>query len=266
MKIIEDTPNRLVLKEGALRTRSLGVLVIIVGLVMLGAGIKNHTQHNIILLDAVGLLLAVAGTLLLFISQSDMVVADKSTRQLSVSFKSLKNRRGVNQTNSFADIQSVQLFQHYQQVFNGGPNNFNHGPGMSFGGGFGVGMANQQTTLEQSLIVQLKNGTNITIAHEDKQTGLTLGLSANSLVNKGQKLAAVIGVPFDQQGAATPGQLLQMVEHKVVGQPESFVPPANNSPQSDQPVTPPGSPNQFTAPQPTPAEPAQETPPDQNNY
>ena len=137
---------------------------------------------------------------------------------------------------------------------------------MSFGGGFGVGMANQQTTLEQSLIVQLKNGTNITIAHEDKQTGLTLGLSANSLVNKGQKLAAVIGVPFDQQGAATPGQLLQMVEHKVVGQPESFVPPANNSPQSDQPVTPPSSPNQFTAPQPTPAEPAQETPPDQNNY
>jgi hypothetical protein len=183
-----------------------------------------------------------------------------------VTFKSLKNRQGVSQTNSFDDIQSVQLFQHYQQVFNGGPNNFNNGPGMSFGGGFGIGMANQQTTLEQSLIVQLKNGTNITIAHEDKQTGLTLGLSANSLINKGQKLAAVIGVPFDQQGAATPGQLMQMVEHKIVGQPESFVPPADNPTQPAQPVTPPASPNQFISPDQTPNEPDQETPPDQNNY
>jgi hypothetical protein len=122
----------------------------------------------------------------------------------------------------------VQLFQHYQQVVEA-PNNFNNGPGMTFGGGFGVGMGNTQTMLDQSLSIQLKNGTSVNIAKEDKQTGLALGISSSALVKKGQKLAAVIGVPFDQQGPSTPGQLFQGIERSIIEPPNNPPTPPNQT-------------------------------------
>ena len=181
MKIVEDTPNRIVLKEGALTARVFGAALLIAGLGGLGLAIAYRTNlHNGYLFDAIAVVFAAIGVFMLSSAKSDMVVADNTSRQLSVTFKSLKNRQGSNQSYSFNDVQFVQLFQHYQQVVEA-PNNFNNGPGMTFGGGFGVGMGNTQTMLDQSLSIQLKNGTAVNIAKEDKQTGLALGFSANSL-------------------------------------------------------------------------------------
>ena len=219
MKIVEDTPNRLVLKETALVAQIVAVVIIIVGLVVLGLGIKNQAViGNNFLFDIIGIAFAALGVFLLSSAKSEVVIADKTSRQLSVNFKSLKNRQGTNKVYSFDDIKSVQIFQHYQQVMEA-PNNFNNGPGMAFGGGFGVGMANTQTMLDQSLGLQLKNSKIVTIANEDKQTVLTLGISANPLLKKGQKLAAVIGVPFYQPGPGTPSQLFQGIERGIIGQP-----------------------------------------------
>jgi hypothetical protein len=223
MKIVEDTPQRLVLKEGAFKGRAVGLIFVVIGLGFVGLGVANHTQHNIFWFYIFGVIFAAAGAFAFLTTKSDLLVADQTSRQLSVTFKSLRKRQGVDQTYSFDDVQAIQLFQNYQQTFNGGPTTFNNGPGISFGGGFGVGMANTSTMLDQTLVVQLKNGQSVTIAHEDKQTGLTLGITANSLITKGQKLATILGVPFNQGGANTPGQMLRGVEQNIAGQPESFV-------------------------------------------
>ena len=229
MKIVADTPNRLVLKEGALTARVFGATLLIAALVGLGLAIAYHAKlHNSFLFDAIAVVFAAVGVLMLTTAKSDMVVADNTSRQLSVTFKSLKNRGGSRQTYSFNDVQSVQLFQHYQQVVEA-PNNFNNGPGMTFGGGFGVCMGNTQTMLDQSLSIQLKNGTSVNIAKEDKQTGLALGISSSALVKKGQKLAAVIGVPFDQQGPSTPGQLFQGIERSIIEPPNNPPTPPNQT-------------------------------------
>ena len=238
MKIVEDSPNRLVLKEGSLTSRIFGAVLMIAGLVGAGLAVAFRAKlHNSFIFDAIGIVVAAGGGFMLTSAQSDMVVADNTSKQLTVTFKSLKKRQGANQTYSFNDVQSVQLLQHYQQVVEAS-NNFNNGPGMSFGGGFGVGMGNTQTMLDQSLSVQLKNGSTVTIANEDKQTGLTLGISANSLVTKGQKLAAVMEVPFNQQGPSTPGQFLQGIERGIVGQPESFARPQAQVPDNKPAPTP----------------------------
>lgn len=264
MKIVEDTPNRLVLKEGDVGSLVFAVIVFIVGAGVLVFGLIDYAKlHNSYLFDAIGLVVAGLGGFLFTSAKSDVVTADNANRQLSVVFKSVKNHQGANQTYSFDDIQSVQLFQHYQQVMET-PNNFNNGPGMSFGGGFGVGNVNTQTMLDQSLSVQLKNGTTVTIANEDKQTGLTLGLSINSLVNKGQKLAAVLGVPFNQQGPSTPGQLLQGVERDIVGQPESFVQSSGPQPVSNPTSEPQPAPTDSPMPETSADQPVQ-SPPDQTN-
>ncbi len=237
MKIVEDSPNRLVLKEGDLGPIAFAIITLLVGIVVLVLGLTYHAKlHNSYLFDAIGIVVVGLGVFLLASAKSDTVTADKTSQLLTVIFKSLKNKQGANQSYSFADIQSVQLTQHYQQVMEA-PNNINNGPGISFGGGFGVGNINTQTMLDQNLAILLKNGTTITIANEDKQTGFSLGISANSLVTKGQKLAAVIGVPFNQQGPSSPGQLFQGIERDIVGQPQSFnqsPPPQTPSNQPDQ--------------------------------
>lgn len=261
MKIVEDSPSRLVLKESALKQYAIGALFAVIG-VGVGIGGSQAPKDGIVLV-LFGAVFAVAGIVAIIFSKSDTVTVDKSSRQIIIIFKSLKNKNGQSQTVSFDDVSNIQLFQQYKQQFvNNGMNN--GGSGLSFGSG-GVGSGNMQTELQMNLALQLKNGTMITIANEQRQAGLNLGISSNSLIDKGQKLAAAIGVPFQQQGTETVGQAFHEIKQAISGQPNTIAeqPVSANPPvQATVPVPPAPMP---IAPQPmTPVNPApQAIPPEQ---
>ena len=211
MKIVEDSPSRLVLKESALKVYAIGILLFIIGIVV--AVIGSQAPKNGLIFVAFGVVFAIIGLLIFIFGKSDVVTADKQARQVIVIFKSLKNRNGQSQTCSFDDVLNIQLLQQYEQQM---ANSTNTGSGISFGNGVGVGGGQGEYII--NLAIQLKNGTVITIANEQKQAGLNLGVSSNSLVDKGQKLADAIGVPFQQQGSESLGQAFHQLKDAISGQ------------------------------------------------
>ncbi len=242
MKIVEDSSNRLVLKQGAIMSRIVGGVIASAGVIVVGVGVTS--AHGIVLY-AIGAVCIVVGALVLILSKSDLVVADKASRQLTVTFKSLTNRNGQTSQCSFDDVQSVQLLQQYRQEYVNNGSNMNNGTGISFGtNGVGVGNGSSQTMLDLNLTVMLKNGTTISIAKETHQVTMGLGVSSNNLQTKGQKLADALGAGFQVVGAATPGQMVQAVENKIANaaQPTTQSNPVPSvSPQP--PATPPQTPS-----------------------
>lgn len=244
MKIMEDSAERLVLKEGALTNRIVGGVLIIAGLIVLFVGLAaSHSQP---VLALVGGGLAVIGIVLLLLSKSDIVTADIAGRKLSVVFRSLKNRQAQSQTCSFDDIAEVQLVQQYQMVSNG--------PAAA-GNGVSFGNNTMQQQIKMNLTVQLRNGAVWSIANETHQASFGLGVTSQQLVKVGQRLATVLGVSFREQGASTLGDVATIIADKFHGnQVESLapsgVPPAPAAPiapvppvsEVAQPFTPPVSP------------------------
>jgi len=240
MKIIEDSPSRLVLKEGALTGRLVGILFLIIGIGMAVAGL---VAVKAVVLVGAGIIFAACGLLALLFTKSDVVVADKTARQLTVTFASLTKRQGQSQQFSFDDVRAVTMVQGYQQVYNGNDSNGNNGSGITFGNN------NTSTAITRTLSVQMKDGTLVTVADEQQRANLAIGINTSKLVDKGQKLAAALGVPFQDAGIATPGELIQGIKQAVTGQqPTPFVAP--------QPTTPLTGPMQAPPPAPAPPSPS----------
>lgn len=213
MKIVENSPNRLVMKEGAITKRLAGAVFVVVGVGLAGYSLAAH-QPLIVLL---GVALVVAGILVALFSKQDTVMADRAARQLSITFSSLAHR-GQAQAMSFDDVQSLQLQQAYTQVATGSTGM--PGNGISFGnnGGFGfgnngVGNGGYQTELVSTLSIIQKSGSVVTIASEQHQVGAGLGINTGgNLQNSGQLLADAIGVPLQVAGAPTAGQMMSTLE------------------------------------------------------
>lgn len=243
MKIIEDSASRLVLKEGALTKRIVGGVMLVAGIGLVVAGLLGQK-----ILIAVGAALSIFGVLFALLSKSDVVVADIQSKQLTVTFTSLKNRSGQSQACSFSDVASVVLTQDYRTTTVPGANQSN---GISFGAG-PMNTGNTQTQILMTLTLQLHTGATITIANEQHQATAGLGVSLNKLPALGQKLADTLGVPFQETGSPTLSQAIHSVVQAVRGDSSqgettaSFSPavPTQPTPVSGMNSAPPAVPSQ----------------------
>jgi hypothetical protein len=170
------------------------------------------------------------------------VVADKPGRQLTITFTSILQHPPA-QSIPFDQVMGVMLPQNVRQEY------VNNGPGR---GGHTV------TEIQQSLIIQLKDGTSLTVGQEQHQAGMMgmIGLAKSSVVEAGNKLATVIGVQVQTTGNAplTAQAVGQAVESIV--KPAATPPAPLTSPVQPAPATPPESPQLVQPPSAAPADPA----------
>jgi hypothetical protein len=106
-------------------------------------------------------------------------------------------------------------------------------PGLSFGtGGVGMGGGSTETTQQTQLHLVLKNGETIDITDGSRSMSSfgVFGRVPNLAV--GQQIAAFLGVPFEQLGAASLDQTVSTIRSAVTGLPEapSVVAPAAATP------------------------------------
>jgi hypothetical protein len=189
MKIINQTSDELMLKEGNIQNIVIGVILVLVGL---GVGWYVHFAVSNPLWLAIGLL--VVGLAVIFMSSSITVDINKTNGQIIYQTKRLIG--GKTAMYSLGDVLRIETRKSWQMENNNS-------------GGRGSSMP-RQVLVSQSVVV-FKNGQELPLDHQKSSSGMTIG-SAVMMAGSGKEVAvasqvaAFLGVPF-QEIAPPNGQI-----------------------------------------------------------
>jgi hypothetical protein len=237
MKIVSQTPTRLVATDKNLAGLVAGLALAVVGLVIAVSG------QNIIA-GILGFALMGAGVYVVVMRHVRTLVADKGVGKVSVQIKSLLRNQLYEYL--FHDIAMVKFTpQASMTAVNDGPA---QDMGMSLGGLDLNNLRNRlQPTQPMQLVLVLHNGTTADLARgwETVRWGGLLGGVLGREV--GQQVATLVGVPFE---AAATADASAVVAEGSPEQSQPASPPVAASPTSAVTTSPQGAPE---APVPVPA-------------
>ncbi len=228
MKIVSQDANILVAADNQYATLATGMVLGVVGLGVLGAGIAGGQA---VLKVIGGVLVAIGGLMIVTLKQRTLTV-DKGTGLVTFDLKSFFNRAAHQYP--IGDVVKVEFTTSIQTTST--PTTGQSQPGISFGtGGIGMRGGNTQTTQQTQVHLMLKDGTVIDLADGQRSMSSMSVFSKVPNLEVAQQIAAFIGVPFEQQGAATLDQMASQVRNAVMGQtePPSVVPAQTPEPPAD---------------------------------
>jgi hypothetical protein len=181
MKIINQTADELVLKEGDVKNIVAGAVLVLVGI---GVMFYAHFTASTPLWIAIGL--CVVGLIVAFVSSSIAVDMNKTSGQIIYQTKRLIGGK----TTSYAtnDILRVETRKSWRME-------------NSNAGGRGASMP-RQVLMSQSVIV-FKNGQELPLDHQKSSSGMSIGPAvmmggSGSEVAIANQVATFLGVPFQE--------------------------------------------------------------------
>jgi len=241
VKISSQDANKLVAVDKATGTLIAGVVMGVAGLAMLVSGLMPGKS---ILVIIGGILVVVAVIMLIFRKERTLVV-DKTAGQLTFDQKSVIKK--ANYAYPVTDVVKIEFTSEFQTTTAGET----HRSGVSVSG---AGGSDTQTTQHTQLHVVLKDGTVLNIADGQRQMSVMAVLSKVPNMAVGQQIASFLGVPFEQQGPASVGDVIGQVRDAITGAgtaapsvvpaaPAAPAPAASSAPvESETPPPPPAQP------------------------
>jgi hypothetical protein len=187
MKIVSQTSDELILKEGNASGMVLGIVFVIAGI---GVGFYSHAPN--IIWVAIGLF--IIGLVSILLSSSITVDINKTNGQLVYQKKSLV--KGKTTTYATADILRIETRKEWRME------------GSAASGNQSVSMP-RQVLVSQSVIV-FKDGTELPLDHQKNSSGMSVG-SAVLMGGSGAEIAIAnqvanfLGVPFQEIAPPTSG-------------------------------------------------------------
>jgi hypothetical protein len=191
MKIISQTDNELVLKEGSTSGITVGVAFVLAGI---GLAVSRHTSAASAAASSsssvwiwIALALGVIGVVVILLSSSITVGINKTGGQLSYQKKRLIG--GSSATYAIADVFRIETRKQWQMQNN--PPNQNQG------------VRTQQPVLIAQSVIVFRNGQEVPLDHQKTSSTMSAG---GAVLMSGQgaesaianKVATFMGVPFQE--------------------------------------------------------------------